>query len=242
MFPFERRGLRVLMYHRTAVKKTDALTVTPAQLEQQLGWLQARGFVFVSVTDVLKAVENACSLPLRAVLVTFDDALRDTFELARPVLQTRRVPATVFVPTAFIGGHATWDHDSPPLMDAAQLAALVESGWELGLHSHRHRNYAELSAAEIAADIWENFAAFRACNLTPVPALAYAYGGRPRAFADRRAMQAALRDAGVRLGFRIGNRVNPLPVRDRFEINRIGVRGDESFGAFQRKIRWGKFL
>lgn len=242
MFPFERRGLRVLMYHRTALEKTDALTVTPLQLDQQLGWLRDREFTFVSIADVLNFLEKRTSLPPRPVLVTFDDALRDTFELARPVLQRLQACAAVFVPTAFVGGRAGWDADAPPLMSVNQLAELAASGWELALHSHRHRSYAELSPEEIGDDLRENFAAFHAWNLRPAPAFAFPYGHRPRDSARRVAMQSALRDAGVRLAFRIGNRINPLPLRGPFEINRLGIRGDESFGAFQRKIRWGRLL
>src|ERR1051326_8700379 len=189
MFPFERRGLRVLMYHRTAVKKTDALTVTPAQLEQQLGWLRERGFAFVSLAEVRNFLETRTPLPSRPVLVTFDEALLDTFELARPLFQKLQVRAAVFVPTSFVGGSATWDADAPPLMNANQLAELAASGWELALHSHRHRSYAELSSEEIGADLRENFAAFRAWNLTPVPALAFPYGHRPRDSARYAAMQ-----------------------------------------------------
>ena len=50
------------------------------------------------------------------------------------------------------------------------------------------------------------------------------------------------REAGVKMAFRIGNRVNPLPLRDRYEINRLGVRGDESMAAFRRKIKWGRWF
>ena len=55
-------------------------------------------------------------------------------------------------------------------------------------------------------------------------------------------MKAALRECGVRLAFRIGNRINRLPLADPFEIQRLSVRGDESFGAFQRRIRWGRLF
>jgi hypothetical protein len=53
-------------------------------------------------------------------------------------------------------------------------------------------------------------------------------------------MVAALGALGIRLGFRIGNRVNPLPLADPFEINRLGVRGDESLATFRRRIAWGR--
>ena len=40
----------------------------------------------------------------------------------------------------------------------------------------------------------------------------------------------------MRIAFRIGNRINRLPLRDRFEINRLGVRGDRELGFFRRQL------
>ena len=232
---FFRRGLRVLMYHKVSPTACGALAVTAPQLEQQLRWLRDEGFRFVTVADVLRD-----ALPEWPVLVTFDDAYVDTQEHAQPVLRAFGVPAVVFVPTAFIGQTSSWDRDARPLMNVAQLRALAADGCELALHSHRHANYAALTAAQIADDVRESSSTFRQLDLPFVPALAYPYGGRPRAGAVRSAMKMAMRECGVKLAFRIGNRINRLPLADPFEIQRLGVRGDYSFGVFQRQIWWGR--
>ena len=43
------------------------------------------------------ARDNGRALPDRPVLITFDDGYRSVFELARPILQKYKLPATVFV-------------------------------------------------------------------------------------------------------------------------------------------------
>ena len=242
MFRFARRGLRVLMYHKVSATGGDELTVTVAQLEQQMAWLRAEGWAYVSVADVARAAAERAALPAWPILVTFDDAYLDTLELALPVLERHGVRAAVFVPTAFVGAASAWDRVPRPIMNAAQLHALAGAGWELALHSHRHLNYSTLTTEQIAADVRENFSALRGLGLNPAPALAYPFGRRPRGAAARDAMRRLFHEAGVQVAFRIGNRVNALPLRDRFEINRLGVRGDRSFGAFQRKLRWGRLL
>jgi peptidoglycan/xylan/chitin deacetylase (PgdA/CDA1 family) len=235
-----RSGLRVLMYHRVAAA-ADALTVTAVQLEQQLGWLRAQGFTFVTLPQLMAAGDGR-ALPDWPVLVTFDDAYADTGEVAHPILERHGVHGTVFVPSAFIGQTSAWDRPAHPVMGADELAALVRAGWSVGLHSHQHQNYAELSPEAVAADVAENLAALRAAGIEPVAALAYPYGARPRGAKARAAMVRALQVAGIRLAFRIGNRVNRLPVAEPFDLNRLGIRGDESFGAFQRKVRWGRLF
>ena len=225
------------MYHKVSPAAEDEHTVNVARLERQLRWLRAEKFRFATLENVLHG-----ALPERPVLVTFDDAYADAFEFARPVLRALGVPAAVFVPTAFIGQTSSWDRDARPLMNVSQLRALAADGFELALHSHRHENYAGLTAAQVTADVREGFSTMERLGLTIVPALGYPYGGRPRDPVARAAMQAALRAGGVRLAFRVGNRVNGLPLPDPLQIQRLSVRGDESFGAFQRKVAWGKLL
>jgi peptidoglycan/xylan/chitin deacetylase (PgdA/CDA1 family) len=55
---------------------------------------------FVSAADVRDAACGRRALPDRAVLVTFDDGLREQFENALPVLDRLGVPALFFVNTA----------------------------------------------------------------------------------------------------------------------------------------------
>ena len=78
--------------------------ITPAQLEAQLGVLGGIGN-FVSAADVRDAVRGRSALPERAVLVTFDDGLREQFEHALPVLDRLGVPALLFVNTGPIAEH-----------------------------------------------------------------------------------------------------------------------------------------
>ena len=73
--------------------------ITPAQLEAQLRTLGVAG-TFVSAADVRDAVNGRRALPERAILVTFDDGLREQFDHALPVLDALAVPALLFVNTA----------------------------------------------------------------------------------------------------------------------------------------------
>jgi peptidoglycan/xylan/chitin deacetylase (PgdA/CDA1 family) len=72
---------------------------TPAAFEAQLRALGAAGD-FVSLDDLLAAVDGRAPLPARALLVTFDDGLREQAEHALPVLDRLGVPAAFFVNTA----------------------------------------------------------------------------------------------------------------------------------------------
>lgn len=100
--------LRILAYHRVAelrdTRAVDSRTVsaTPEGFARQMEHL-ARHYRVVSMAEVLEAVEKGRALPKRAVLLTFDDGYADFAEIAWPILKELRLPATMFVPTAYPG-------------------------------------------------------------------------------------------------------------------------------------------
>ncbi len=73
--------------------------VTPAELELQLRLLASRG-EFVSGEELGEAIRGGRPLPDRALILTFDDGLREQYQHALPVLQRLGVPALFFVNTA----------------------------------------------------------------------------------------------------------------------------------------------
>lgn len=98
--------LAVVTYHRVdnANRTPDLypglISATPAQFDEQLDMLKEVGQV-VSMQQVVAACRGESPLPCKAVLITFDDACSDFAQYAWPALQTRQLPVTVFVPTAY---------------------------------------------------------------------------------------------------------------------------------------------
>jgi peptidoglycan/xylan/chitin deacetylase (PgdA/CDA1 family) len=127
-------------------------------------------------------------------------------------------------------------------MNVEQLRMAASTGVELALHSHHHVNYGALTAKLLAGDVQACVNTFGELGLPYIPALAYPFGRRPNKKSDYLAMVSVFEKAGVKAAFRIGNRVNSLPLCERFEIQRIGVRGDESLAEFQRRIKRGRWF
>jgi peptidoglycan/xylan/chitin deacetylase (PgdA/CDA1 family) len=65
----------------------------------------------VPLEAALSALVAGRPLPPRAVALTFDDGYRDNLELAAPVLQRYRMPATIYLVPGFLAGeqHAWWE-------------------------------------------------------------------------------------------------------------------------------------
>lgn len=105
------RGNRlcVVNYHRILPGPDPMLDSEPdlATFRWQMALL-ARCFNVMSLPDALVALD-AGNLPPRSLCITFDDGYRSVHDLALPVLQEFKLPATVFVASGYIGEGNMWN-------------------------------------------------------------------------------------------------------------------------------------
>src|SRR5256885_192193 len=154
------RDLLVLCYHAVSDSWPASLSLPAGQLEEQVGNLLERGYVPSTFTDALRDGSDG-----RSLAVTFDDGYRSVVELALPVLSRLRVPATLFVPTDFVGSERpmSWPgidrwiggpHEAE-LVPAGwdELRSLVAAGWEIGSHSRSHPHLTRLADEEVADEL-----------------------------------------------------------------------------------------
>ncbi len=233
-------GLPVLMYHHVHPERRDPLSVTPDQFEAQLQYLSAAGYQPITCQQLIEHLDRQVPLPARPILLTFDDGYVDNLQYAVPLLERYRFKATIFLPVGLLGETNRWDGGQERLLSAEQLAALNPKAIELGLHSLMHDNYLQMTPAQIGSDVRRCLKSLRTQGLPFAAALAYPFGKYPRNRATSRAMQAELKAAGVSCALRIGNRVNRLPLGNRYELRRINIKGSDTPWEFRTKVRKGR--
>jgi peptidoglycan/xylan/chitin deacetylase (PgdA/CDA1 family) len=233
-------GLPILMYHKVSRQGEDSLTISAAHLDSQLSYLKSQGYEAVSFADLKASLENGRPLPRKAVLLTFDDAYLNTYELAYPVLHKYQLKATVFLPVGSIGKSNAWDGGSEPLMSYDQIRELSGGSIEFGLHSYSHENYEHYSPTQIEADVAACVKTLEEKGCTFTRVFAYPYGRMPAAPAARHALEDSFRRHKIDFAVRIGSRINALPPRNPYELTRTGVRGTDSFCEFKIKLRKGR--
>src|SRR5262249_46489298 len=150
----------------------------------------------------------------------------DNLQFGQSILQRHGALATIFIVSGHAGDRARWVPDGISLMSPQQLRELDPGVIELALHSHSHRAFASLPLDEIENDLRRNLEFFSQNNLSMTPVLAYPYGSRPRCSSSE--LKMLLARVGIPLAFRIGNRLNRLPLANPYEIQRIDIRGDAS--------------
>jgi len=124
-----RRPRLVLTYHRVATPAFDpfALACSPDWFAGHVAVLRRRAAI-VPLAELLGPAGRGRR---PEVAITFDDGYRDTLEVAVPILRAVDAPATVFVPTGYLGDVRGywWDRVAAAVAaseaEAAALADLI---------------------------------------------------------------------------------------------------------------------
>jgi peptidoglycan/xylan/chitin deacetylase (PgdA/CDA1 family) len=234
-----KKGLRVLMYHHIHPTNSDGLTIPLTLFQEQLAWLKKTHYQVITPRQFFDAVNGLTPWPENPVLLTFDDAYTDFETYALPVLEQANLGSLVFVPTGFVGKSNTWDEGKSAILDVTAIRNLGKADW--GFHSHEHLNYHLASHDQVHADISQMCQWAQENDMTMFPGFAYPYGQYPRGKKERASVNRMLYQKGIQTAFRIGNRVNAIPLKDSMLIQRIDIRGDEPFQKFKFKIHYGKW-
>ena len=219
------QSVGILTYHRIAARcagvPAPTINVTPDTFRQQLVGLQRRGFRFASLGSVLSARTAAAKLRERTVVLTFDDIYDNVFLNALPVLQELRIPATVFISTAFIDSADPFPFDPwaqkyqsqvpvtawQPITDE-HLRGMLSCGLiELGAHTHTHQDFRN-DASGFAVDVATGIEILQSEYAVRSMAFAFPYGSPRLGFCDQ-SLMSVVQDLDLRCGLTTGPHTNP---------------------------------
>lgn len=107
----------ILCYHRIvadiarAEQETEVGMVTSVETFRRQMQLIREHCEVLTLDEAAASLRDERPITRTAAVITFDDGYRDFYDLAWPILRELGLPATVFVPTAFIGDERMLDHD-----------------------------------------------------------------------------------------------------------------------------------
>ncbi|WP_250279338.1 polysaccharide deacetylase family protein [Frankia sp. Cppng1_Ct_nod] len=216
------RPLPVLMFHSIGHGASRAFRrwqVPPALFADQLACLTAGGYRLRSLSDALSRPDE------KNVALTFDDAFADFASHAVPELKKADAGATLYVPTAYVGGRASWLSGYPDAASAlltwAELRELHGAGYEIGSHSHQHAELDILEGHELRRDL-ETSRRLLEEELQYQPrSFCYPFGYHTRT------VRKAVADTGFTSACEVGYRIH-RPDASPLSVSRLIVTGSTS--------------
>ncbi|WP_149495059.1 polysaccharide deacetylase family protein [Roseiconus lacunae] len=130
-----------LFYHRVADAHPNPWSISCADFERQIRWLQQE-FELISLPDLQRRVSSGNNDRM-AVAITFDDGYAENMEFAIPLLLDLGIPVTYFVTFGFMDGERAFPHDLKrgiplPTNTIDDCRWMAEQGVEIGAHTRSH--------------------------------------------------------------------------------------------------------
>lgn len=137
------KGVPILMYHSISDEKDNDAVISKERFAEQMDFLYKNHYNPLTPEMLADYISLGKPLPVKPVLLTFDDGYRDTYDVAMPILKQYGFPSIVFIPAGEVGTNLSWE----------QLKKMKSSGMQIGSHSYHHRELTKLSPAEQAEEI-----------------------------------------------------------------------------------------
>ncbi|CCG01325.1 putative polysaccharide deacetylase [Blastococcus saxobsidens DD2] len=222
----EASGCTVLIYHRVGGGSPDERDLAVADFEAQLDELASHDVL--RLDDALDRIERGDTSP--SVVLTFDDGFRDVYEHAWPRLREARLPSTLYLATAFVGGTMHWDGSTAkaagPALEWAHIEEMASTGLvTVGAHTHNHARPELLTTEEL--DFCDS-------------AIEERLGTRPRHFAYPWGVAVPRMEEELRRRYRssvTGELGRNQPGVDLARLRRVPVRRTDPIGFFRAKLR-----
>jgi peptidoglycan/xylan/chitin deacetylase (PgdA/CDA1 family) len=233
-------GVVVLIYHRVGARADIEIDLPEADFDRQMAYLAGSGRA-VTLDDAVDLLAGGSppdgdGRPEHPVVVTFDDGTSDLAEVALPVLDRHRVPATVYLATRFVDEGLAWPAGGEPLSWSAAREMRDSGLVTFGSHTHSHLLLDRLPAGEAADELDRSKGLIE--DELQVAAEHFAY---PKAVAPSPAVEGLVRDR-FRTAALGGNRPNVAGATDRHRLARSAVQVSDGWTFFVRKLAGGMAL
>jgi len=215
-----KNGLPVLMYHffydNNKYFKADNNWLNINDFEEQLKYMNENNFYFPTWNEVNDYIDGKIKLPSKSVILTVDDGDASFFDLAVPLLQKYKIPATSFVITSWYGHrydsamqYVVWESHSNDMHEAGANGKGRMVNW----------NY-----EQVVEDVKESSKILGGANV-----FCYPFGHY-----NDTAIKA-LKDTGYILAFTVeGGRVNKNT--NKYKLPRVRVTEGNSLNYFIKSI------
>lgn len=141
--------MSALAYHRVLGKDGSDFDLPVARFREQLRFIRDQADVVRPGRRLLEAPPDACP-QIPKVILTFDDAYSNFYEVVYPSLHEMKMVAVLFIPAGVIDGGVRGDGFlGSKFCSWIQIREMVDSGWVVpGSHGLSHRSFHRISSED----------------------------------------------------------------------------------------------
>jgi peptidoglycan/xylan/chitin deacetylase (PgdA/CDA1 family) len=226
-------GLVVLLYHRVGAGSGLESDMPAERFARQMEILAERGGA-IHLDDAVASLPSSGRSP--AVAVTFDDGTQDLIDIALPILERYRIPATIYVATDHIDRGIPFPHEGHPASWEGLRAAVATGLITIGSHTHTHALLDRLDIDGVRYELDRSKELIE--NEIGISPRHFAY---PKAVEGPPAVRAAIEErfSSAAIG---GNRPNRWGDAVPYRLFRSGIQVADGMRWFLKKVDGGMAL
>jgi peptidoglycan/xylan/chitin deacetylase (PgdA/CDA1 family) len=233
-----RPGIPILMYHSVcdAVEARHPYfetNISAATFERHLQFLQHREYATAHLSELHGLMQGPQNVR-RFVVITFDDAFRNFYTQAFPLLNKYGFKATLFVPSGLVGRQSSI-LGPEPFMTWSEIREVCRHGVEVGSHTVSHPNLYHSASAVLQAEVKVSKADIENNIGEPVRSFAYPYAfpEHDKRFCQR--FTKLLAQTGYENG--VSTSIGTACVKDdRFRLPRLPINSYDDPALFAAKL------
>ncbi|MCU1499945.1 MAG: Polysaccharide deacetylase [Acidimicrobiales bacterium] len=226
-------GVTVLIYHRVGARTPVPVDLPTSLFAEQMAAIAGRAVTLDEALSLLAGPAPSGPSGPNPVVVTFDDGTADVVTDALPVLVEHRVPALLYLATAFVEEQRGFPDGGRPVSWSA-LADAVSTGYlAIGSHTHTHALLDRADPATAHQELDRSIGLIR--ERLGVDPVHFAY---PKALPGSAAADRAVRERFASAA-EAGTRVNPYGRTDAWRLSRSPIQVSDGMDWFGRKVEGG---
>lgn len=105
--------LLIINYHyiRNEIPKSGIYPIQPGKFKEQLDLIREGGYKFISLNQIHDSIisKSTKNLPKNSCLLTFDDGLRESYEIGFKILKKQDIPAVFYIVSDVFKNHKVLD-------------------------------------------------------------------------------------------------------------------------------------
>ena len=132
----------ILQYHHVSAETPVVTSITPKDFEEHIETIVLKEYNVMPLDVIVETLQDRQRLPDKTVAITFDDAYKNIFTNAYPVLKRYKLPFTVFVATNYVRENST------QFLSWTELEEMSANGAIIANHSASHTHLLRELAGE----------------------------------------------------------------------------------------------